>query len=70
MPHFSGNLDDLFVLDPSDLSRLAWVELTAATSGSAPSARSYHSMTAVGSQLVVFGGWAGFTGIGAKQPLQ
>jgi hypothetical protein len=35
-------------------------------SGSVPSARSYHSMTFAGSQLVVFGGWAGFTGIGAR----
>ncbi len=53
------------MLDVSDLDRLAWVELTAATAGTPPKARAYHSMTCADGLLYVFGGWAGFTGEGA-----
>ena len=59
-----GNLDDLFVLDPADPAGLAWVDLTARALGTPPSARSYHSLTAAGGVLYVFGGWPGFTGSG------
>ena len=60
------NLEDLLMLDPSNLDHLVWIDLTDAATGTPPPARSYHSMTSSGTRLFVFGGWAGFTGVGAK----
>ncbi len=63
--NISGIVGDLFVLDISDLDRLTWMELTTTTLGTTPPARAFHSMTCADGQLYVFGGWAGFTGVGA-----
>jgi len=65
-----GNLNDLFMLDPSNLDSLVWVDLTGSTTGTLPSARSYHSMTSIGRLLFVFGGWVGFNGVGTNNLLE
>ena len=46
-------LQDLHVYDPA---AMAWTDLSAAASGTPPSARAYHGFTSAGGKLYVHGG--------------
>ena len=49
-------LQDLHVYDPATM---AWTDLSAAASGTPPSARMYHGFTSAGGKLYVHGGYDG-----------
>ena len=51
--YYAGGTQDLLVYDPTDM---AWTDLSAAASGTPPSARFGHGFTSAGDKLYVHGG--------------